>query len=88
MKSHITQIDALINNAIDLIKAHSGTQHLLLCEELRYVQEKIEERSYPKTYDDLPGMSYAKKYITDPIALDAIHEVNKWYKHIYCRKGL
>ena len=87
------EIDHLINNAIDLLKtkdakSDSAAGNLLLCEELRYVQQKIAERTYPRTYDALPGMRYAEEKIKDPIALDAVREVNKWYIRIYCRKGL
>ena len=87
------EIDALINNAVELLKApdarsDSAAGNILLCEELRYVQKKIKERSYPRTYDALPGMKYAEEKIKDPITLDAVREVNKWYKKHYCRKGL
>jgi hypothetical protein len=87
------EIDHLINNAINLLKtketqSDSKAGNILLCEELRYVQQKIAERTYPRTYDALPSMQYAEEKIKDPIALDAVREVNKWYISIYCRKGL
>lgn len=87
------EIDHLINNAIDLLKtkearSDSNAGNILLCEELRYVQQKIAERTYPRTYDALPSMQYAEEIIKDPITLDAVREVNKWYISIYCRKGL
>lgn len=87
------EIDHLINNAVDLLKAKeaqsdSPAGNILLCEELRYVQQKIAERKYPRTYESLPGLQYAEEKITDPIALDAVREINKWYKKHYCRKEL
>lgn len=87
------EIDAIINNAVELLKApdarsDSAAGNILLCEELRYVQQKIKERSYPRTYDALPGMKYAEEKIKDPIALNAVREINKWYTTIYCRKGI
>ena len=89
----MTDFDVLINNAVNLIKVepvhdNSNSAHLLLCEELRYVQQKIAERTYPRTYDKLPSMDYAEEKITEKTTLNAIKEVNKWYKCIYCRKGL
>ena len=87
------ELEILINNAVALLESSAvnetafSERYYALCEYLRTMLQEVKNGTYPSDYSAIPALHYVERNVDDFKLLEAIRDINEWYKSHYRKPG-